>query len=150
MTKTDREQREYKSLFTDERYARKAWKDFIGRSLEGVGKPLPAQIDPKTGEQTFNSLLDQQAYNNVKARLEADGQDREPMQAEIIVECNVLRSRFNDVTFNTILDRTAGKVKDEISITPNEFESLSDEELALLAKYREEQAMSNDTEEKKD
>jgi len=147
MTKAEREQHEYKSLFTDERYAKKAWKDFIGRSLEGAGKPLPMQIDPKTGEPTFNSLLDQQAYENVKARLLADGQDREPMQAEIIVECNVLRSRFNDVTFNTILERTAGKVKDEISVTKNEFESLSDEELELLAAHRASQEKETTEEE---
>ena len=138
MTKTEREEREYRSLFKDERFAKKAWKEFIGDSLQGTGKQLPMQIDPKTGEPTFTSLLDQTAYLSVKDRLRERGIDREPMQAELIVECNVLRARFNDTTFNTILERTAGKVKEEISVQQNEFESLTDEELELLAKYREE------------
>ena len=136
MTKSEREVREYRSLFSDERYAKKAWREFIGSSLQSDARPMQPQVDPKTGELTFNSLLDQTAYFNVKARLEADGLSREPMQAELIVECNILRARYNDTTFNTILERTAGKVKDEITVTQNEFESLSDEELEILAAHR--------------
>ena len=34
MTKGEREEREYKSLFADEKYAKKAWKEFIGTSLQ--------------------------------------------------------------------------------------------------------------------
>ena len=137
MKKTEREQREYKSLFSDERYAKKAWKEIIGASLESPGKVLPATYDPKTGEPTFQSQLDKQAYTNVKSRLEAQGLDREPQQAELIVECNILRSRFNDTTFNTILERTAGKVKEELSVNKSAFEDLTDEELEVLQKFRE-------------
>jgi len=69
--------------------------------------------------------------------------DREPQQAELIVESNILRARFNDTTFNTLLDRTAGKVKDEISVSTGQFEDMSDEELAVLAEYREKQRAIN-------
>lgn len=140
MTKSEREVREYKSLFADERYAKKAWKDIMGYSLEGPGAKLPVTIDPKTGDISFQSQLDAMAYDNVKARLEAQGLDREPMQAELIVESNILRARFNDTTLNVILDRTAGKVKDEITVNSNQFESLTDEELEVLAAFREKQA----------
>ena len=137
MTKAERELHEYKSLFTDERYAKKAWKEIIGASLESPGKALPTTIDPKSGEPTFQSQLDMQAYTNVKDRLKAQGLDREPQQAELIVECNILRSRFNDTTFNTILERTAGKVKEELSVNKSAFEDLTDEELEVLQKFRE-------------
>lgn len=143
MTKAEREEREYKSLFTDERFAKKAWKEFMGESLAGDAQPLPVTVDPKTGEQTFQSQLDQMAYNNVKKRLKADGKDREPMQAEIIVECNILKSRFSDTAFNTIMDRTAGKVKDEINLSSNPFEDLTDDELAALAEYRKKKSEDN-------
>lgn len=136
MTKSEREVREYISVYADERYAKKAWKQLIGSALEGPGKALPVSYDPKTGEPTFQSQLDQMAYSNVKARLKAEGKDREPMQAELIVESQILRARFTDTTFNTILDRTAGKVKDEIAVNKSAFEDLTDEELALLAEHR--------------
>ena len=137
MTKEEREEHEHKSLFADERYAKKAWRGFISKSLEGEAKALPASYDPKTGEQTFQSQVDQMAYDNVKARLKKEGLTREPMQAELIVENNILRARFTDTTFNTLLDRTAGKVKEEINVSKSQFEELSDEELELLAKFRD-------------
>lgn len=135
MTKEEREKREYNSLFKDERYAKKAWREFIGTSLQGPAKPLPETYD-KDGQPTFQSQLDQMAYQNVKARLKEQGLSREPMQAEIIVESNVLRARFSDTTFGTILDRTAGKVKEEVSVTSSPFEELTDDELEALAAYR--------------
>ena len=136
MTKAEREKREYQSLFSDERYAKNAWKSIFGKSLESSGKALPTTYDPKTGEPTFQSLLDQEAYKNVKKRLEAEGLDREPMQAELIVECGILRSRFDNQMFNTVLERTAGKVKDEITVNKSPYEELTDEELELLAAAR--------------
>ena len=137
MTKRERELREYKSLFCDERYAQKAWRSIIGHSLEGDAKPLPPTIDPKTGELTFQSALDQMAYSNVEARLKEQGLDRKPMQAELIIECNILRARFDNSTFNTVLERTAGKVKDELIVNKSAFEDLTDEQLEALAALEE-------------
>lgn len=136
MTKTEREEREYQSLFADERYAKNAWKSIFNKSLQGSAKALPQVLDPKTGEPVFQSLLDQEAYNNVKQRLKAEGVDREPMQAELIVECGILRSRFDNGMFNTVLERTAGKVKDEITVNKSPYEDLTDEELEMLAAAR--------------
>ena len=136
MTKAEREEREYKSLFNDERYAKKAWREIIGKSLESPAKSLSSVIDIKTGEETLQSKIDQMAYANVKSRLLAEGKDREPMQAELIVECNIIKARFTDSTFNIILDRTAGKVKEEVSVSSSPFEDLSDDELQALLAYR--------------
>ena len=147
MNKVEREEREYHSLFSDERYAKKAWKEFFGQSLSSSGKSLPATIDPKTGELTFNSLLDQEAYLNVKKRLKEEGKDREPMQAELIVECSILRARFDNNLLNTVLERTAGKVKDEITVNKSPYEDLTDEELELLAAHRALQQTDTDKKE---
>lgn len=147
MDKVEREKREYHSLFADERYAKKAWKEFFGQALAYKGKALPTILDPKTGEPTFQSLLDLEAYNNVKARLMEQGIDREPMQAELIVECSVIRSRFDNNLFNTLLDRTAGKVKDEIMVNKSPYEDLTDEELELLAETRAKKAEQENKEE---
>lgn len=136
MDKKNREALEFKSLFGDQRYAKKAWRDFIAESLTGDAAKLPERID-KDGQQTLDSMIDEMAYNNVKARLRAEGKDREPMQAEVIVECNVIRARFNDTPFNTLLDRTAGKVKEEITINDNPYEDLTDEELEMLKAARD-------------
>jgi hypothetical protein len=83
------------------------------------------------------------AYLNVKARLAESGLSREPMQAELIVESNILRARFSDATFNVLLDRTAGKVKEELTVNKSPFEELSDEELAILQEHRDKQKSNN-------
>lgn len=143
MTKEEREIREYKSLYSDERYAKSAWKQLMDYSLQSPGKKLPVTYD-KEGNTTFQSELDRMAYENVKARLIEQGKEREPQQAELIVESNILRARFNDTTFNMLLDRTAGKVKDEITVNSSPFEELTDEELEALTAFRK----SKETEDK--
>lgn len=136
MTDKEREEREFISLFSDQRYAKKAWRELIGNALQGQARPLPEVVD-KEGQPTLQSNIDRMAYDNVKARLLAEGKAREPMQAELIVECNILRARGTDAAWGTILDRTAGKVKEEITLSNNPFEDLSDDELEALRQYRE-------------
>jgi hypothetical protein len=138
MTKAERELSEYKSLYTDKRYAEKAFKSIINDSLQASAGPLPIMYD-KNGNELPQSTLDRQAYQNVKQRLLAQGLEREPQQAEMMIENAILRSRFDNSTFNTMLERTMGKVKDEIVVSANEYETMTDEELELLAKHREEQ-----------
>ena len=138
MTKAERELNEYKSLYTDKRYAEKAFKSIINDSLQASAGPLPVMYD-KNGNELPQSTLDRQAYQNVKQRLLAQGLEREPQQAEMMIENAILRSRFDNSTFNTMLERTMGKVKDEIVVSANEYETMTDEELELLAKHREEQ-----------
>src|SRR5690606_2878357 len=111
MTKEEREKREYESLFTDERYAKKAWKKFIGESLQSAAAVLPDFVGPN-GATSPQSAIYNTAYDNVKARLEKHGLTREPSKAEVLVEANVIRAAFDTSVFNTILDRTAGKVKE--------------------------------------
>lgn len=141
VTKEEREKMEYQSLFTDERYAKKAWKKLIGTSLESDAAVLPHFVDNK-GEISPQSQIYNTAYQNVKDRLQAAGLSRSPMKAEVLVEANVIRAAFDTSTFNILLDRTAGKVKEEISIGVGAFEELTDEELQVLADHRQKQLES--------
>jgi hypothetical protein len=140
MTKAERELCEYKSTFTDKRYAEKAFKSIINASLQSDAGPLPTMYD-KQGNELPQSTLDRQAYENVKQRLLAQGIDREPQQAEMMIENAILRARFDNSTFNTMLERTMGKVKDELVVSANEYETMTDEELELLAAHREQQKL---------
>lgn len=135
MTKAEREEREYKSLFTDERYAKKAWRAFFGRALESDAAVLP-EILGANGEVSPQSIIYNTAYQNVRTRLEADGLTRKPMKAEILVEASIIRAAFDNSTLNTVLDRTAGKVKEEITIGTGQYEEMSDEELEVIALHR--------------
>ena len=140
MTKAERELCEYKSTFTDKRYAEKAFKSIINASLQASAGPLPTMYD-KQGNELPQSTLDKQAYQNVKQRLLAQCLDREPQQAEMMIENAILRARFDNSTFNTMLERTVGKVKDELVVSANEYETMTDEELELLAAHREQQKL---------
>lgn len=146
MNKSEREIREYKSLFTDERYAKKAWKQFIDRSLQSDAAILPTFVDAG-GNTTPQSAIYEQAYKAVARRLLDEGLDREPMKAEVLIEASVIRAAFDNNTLNLILDRTAGKVKEEISIGVGQYEELSDTELKLLAEHRAKQLSKPDDDE---
>lgn len=144
MTKEEREQREYKSLFTDERYAKKAWKEIMGKALNADACKLPPIEDGK-GNQTAQSIIYNEAYKNIKARLEAQGFTREPTQAELIVEANLIRAAMDNGVFNTILDRTAGKVKEELNLSTSAYADLTDEQLEVLAAYEESKKARGET-----
>lgn len=136
MTKAEREEREYKSLFSDSRYAKTAWRNIMAKSLQSDAAILPEMYD-KAGNETMESQIYRIAYSNVQDRLRQANMDRLPMKAEVIVESNLIRAAFDTSSFNLILDRTAGKVREEISIGVGQFEDLTDEELEVLALHRE-------------
>ncbi len=140
MTKVQREETEYKSLFTDERYAKKAWKQFISKSLQSDAVDLPNFTDAH-GNVTPQSEIYRAAIISVEKRLKEEGLSRAPMKAEILIEASVLRAAFDTSILNVLLDRTAGKVKEEISIGVGQYEELTDDELQLLASHRAKQLL---------
>jgi len=143
MDKDEREQREFKSLFGDERYAKKAWRKLISESLE-TDAATPPDIYDKAGNESLETQIYKKAYALVSERLTAEGKSRLPMKAEIIVESNLIRAAFDTSTFNLILDRTAGKVKEEINIGKGQFEDLTDDELMVLAEHRNREKAGGD------
>lgn len=141
MTKKEREEREYDNLYkyNDMKAAKKAFSELLHTSLNAPAKKLPQRLD-KDGNPTLESMIDTLARETVQERLKEQGLEREPKEAEVAMQSAVIRARFNDSTLNIILDRTAGKVKEEISVSSNPYEELSYEELELLVKHREEKA----------
>lgn len=135
MDKPTREEKEYKSLYTDERYAKQAFKKLLDKSLQSDAAVLPEFMDAG-GNTTPQSAIYKTAYNAVQARLVKEGLSRKPMKAEVLIEASVIRAAFDNSTLNLILDRTAGKVKEEITIGVGQFEDLTDEELTLIAEKR--------------
>ena len=101
-------------------------------------------LGQKTDNPTLDCDIDLMAYENVKNRMRAEGKTREPMQAELLIENNVLRARFADGALTTILDRTAGKVKEESSLSDNPYEDLTEEELLMLKRHRDAQKAKKD------
>ncbi len=146
MNKAEREEREYKSLFSDERYAKKAWRMFIGKSLESDAANLAVFTDAN-GRVTPQSEIYQEAYIAVQKRLEKEGFSRKPMKAEVLIEAAVIRAAFDTSTLNVVLERTAGKVKEEVTIGSGPYEDLTDEELALLTAHRAKQLPKPDGDE---
>ena len=142
MNKIEREEREFKSLYTDERYAKKAWKELIGASLQSTAANLTDVVDAR-GNVSIQSVIYREALHNVKQRLVEQGLSREPMKAEVLVEANVIRGAFDNNVFNILLDRTAGKVKEEVSITAGAFEELSDEQLEILAEHEKQKKLES-------
>ena len=135
MTKSEREEREYKNLFCDEKHAKKAWRDIIGTALESNADKLPPLFD-KNENLTRESMIEELAYKMVEDRLKEEGKSRKPMNAELIVASAIVRARYQDTTLNTLLDRTAGKVKEELSVDTSPYDDLTTEELELLVEYR--------------
>lgn len=147
MNQSEREEREYKSLFEDERYAKKAWRKFIATSLESDAAILNDFYD-HNGNITPQSEIYRKAYWAVEQRLRDQNIQRKPMKAEVLIEAAVIRASFDNSALNTIFDRTAGKVKEELTIGVGQYESLTDEELQLLAAHRATQIEAPKDEEK--
>lgn len=134
MNKNEREELEYKSLYSDERYAKRAFRQLIGKALESDAVTLPIFTDSQ-GNITPQSEIYKQAYTSVEDRLKKAGLSRKPMKAELMIEASVIRAAFDTNVLNVILDRTAGKVKEEISIGMGAYEELTDEQLEVLAQH---------------
>jgi len=141
--KTEREIKEYHNLFCDPKYARKAWQQLIGQSLTSEAAALPMIVD-KDGNETLNGMINSVALHKVQERLTKQGLSRKPMEAEVMIECNIIKARFIDATFVNIRDTGGAKPVDESKLEhsiSNEYSGLTDEELAKLKEFRKEQLL---------
>ena len=147
--KTEREIKEYHNLFCDPKYARKAWQQLIGQSLTSEAAALPMIVD-KDGNETLNGMINSVALHKVQERLTKQGLSRKPMEAEVMIECNIIKARFTDATFVNIRDTGGAKPVDESKLEhsiSNEYSGLTDEELAKLKEFRKEQLLKKIREE---
>ena len=142
--KQDRENKELQNCIKDPRYARQFWRS-VGTAI--ANRPAvrtPTTLD-KDGNETLQSIIENYSYNKLKQDIERMTHDKntEPTEIEMIMQCQMVRARYDTAAATFIRDTMGAKPVDESKVAAtvsNPYEDLSDEELELLAKHREEQA----------
>lgn len=143
-----RKELETKNLFADPKYCRQAWKS-VGQAIlqNPCTRPIP-QYD-KDGNDTFAYTLERYSYDKLAQDIRELGkEEREPTELEMIMQCQIAKARFDTSAATFVRDTLGAKPVDESKVDAtvnNPYESLSDEELELLAKHREEQEKNNDS-----
>lgn len=131
-----REENEVKSLFKDARFAREAWRSLGTAVLSLPPCKVPEQYD-KNGDKTFETLAGEYSYAQLAADCKRAG--REPTMLEYILRCQAVNACFNTSAFVALRDTVGAKPIDESkteATVVNQYETLSDEELELLAQHR--------------
>lgn len=138
--KRTREQKELENLFADPKYCRQAWKA-VGQAIlmSPAVKPIPTT--DKDGNETFNYTLEKYTYNALKRDIDELGKEnREPTELEMILSCQAVKARYDTSAAVFIRDTLGAKPVDETKLDAqvnNPYESLTDEELAIIAAHRE-------------
>jgi hypothetical protein len=137
LTRTEKEMR---SLFEDKKFARQAWKSLGNALLQRPAAPPITDFD-KDDNETFNSKIQNYTYTQLSKDLKLMNSDRtEPSEIEMILACQMIKARTDTAAATFIRDTLGAKPVDESKMdmqVNNPYESLSDEELELLAKHRE-------------
>ena len=142
--KTERERKEMLTLFANPKTAREAWRNVGAAILQNPAKMRPVTLD-KNGDPDVNSLIEAYSYNKLKKDIDtlAD-KDREPTELEMIIMCQAVKARTDTQAATFIRDIMGAKPVDEskidASVSANQYEQLSDEELELLAAHRAQKA----------
>lgn len=142
--KQTREFKEMQNLFSDPKFTRQAWRS-VGQAIamQPASKPIPT-LD-RDGNETYNSLVESYSYNKLAADIrELEKSNREPTELEMILHCQMIKARTDTSAATFIRDTLGAKPIDESKVDAqlsNPYESLSDEELELIAKERERKAI---------
>ena len=137
--KNDRETKEMQNLFADPKFARKAWRS-VGQAILQNPATKPVQTYDKDGNPTLSSEIESYSYAKLKkdiANLAKEG--REPTELEMIMQCQIVKARYDTSAAVFVRDTLGAKPIDESKVDAqisNPYESLSDEELEALAAMR--------------
>ena len=146
-----RNEKEMRNLFADPKFARKAWRSIGEMLMNRPAVRIPIIVD-KDGNQTFASQIEEYSYNKLSKDLETIASDRkEPTELEMIMQCQLIRARFDTTAATFVRDTLGAKPVDESKMDMqfnNPYEQLSDEELELLEKHRATQQLTSTTEQK--
>lgn len=141
--KTEREQKEMENLFKDPKFARKAWQH-VGIAIANSPASKPFVTHDKEGNPTLQSDIESYSYNQLHKDLESLGKERrEPTELEMIMKCQMIRARYDTSAAVFVRDTLGAKPVDETKLDAkmtNPYESLTDEELEMLATMREKKA----------
>lgn len=137
--KNDRESKEMQNLFADPKFARKAWRS-VGQAILQNPAKKPIQILDKDGNPTLSSEIESYSYTKLKNDIaNLAKEEREPTELEMIMQCQIVKARFDTSAATFVRDTLGAKPVDESKIdaqVSNPYESLSDEELEALAAMR--------------
>ena len=137
--KRTRERKELENLFADPKYSRQAWKA-VGQAIlaSPAIKPIPSH--DKDGNESFNYTLEKYTYQALKRDINELGkEERQPTELEMILSCQMVKARYDTSAAIFIRDTLGAKPVDETKLDAqvnNPYESLTDEELAILAAHR--------------
>lgn len=141
---TNRTEKEMKSLFSDPKFQRQAWKNVGMAILQNPARRAPQQLD-KNGDETLQSAIERYSYGKLADDIKKLGeQDREPTELEMILQCQIMRARFDTSAAIFVRDTLGAKPIDETKVDAsvhNPYEQLSDEELELIAERRRQAAL---------
>lgn len=138
--------KEYKSLFENPKTARKMWRN-VGLAVAMRPASKPVEVLNKDGVETFESAVQSYTYRSLKNDVDhLMFGDAGPTEMEMIMACQAVMARTSPAAFTAFLDRTGGKPVDETKLdaqVTNPYESLTDEELELIAELRRKKAEQN-------
>ena len=131
--------KEMQSLFADPKYYRQAWKAVGNAILQNPATRAPEQYD-KDGNPTLQSEIERYCWDKLSRDLQTLGEEgRAPTELEMILACQTMRARFDTQAAIFVRDTLGAKPVDETKLdaqVSNPYESLSDEELELIAERR--------------
>lgn len=137
--KNDRETKEMQNLFADPKFARKAWQS-VGRAILQNPATKPIDARDKDGNPTLSSEIEMYSYSKLKHDIDTLGSEkREPTELEMIMQCQIVKARYDTGAATFVRDTLGAKPVDESKVDANisnPYESLSDEELEALAAMR--------------
>lgn len=140
LNKKERESNEARNLFSDPKFARKAWRA-VGIALLNNPAVVPIVTVDKDGNYTYDSNVQQYAYDALKQDVDdMTRKNRCPTELEMILACQVLRARNDTSAAVFVRDTLGAKPVDESKIdqtVTSIYETMSDDELSLLSEHRE-------------
>ena len=139
-----RELKETMNVFSDPKTQREAWRSLGVKLLNNPATKAPEQLD-KDGNPTLASSIEQYTYRQLVNDIKRSEQpDREPTEIEMILACQMVKARFDTQAAIFVRDTLGAKPVDEskmdATLSANQYEQLSDEELELLAAHRAQKA----------
>lgn len=134
-----REYKEMQNLFSDPKFSRQAWKA-LGQAIAMQPAVHPIVQYDKDGNETPNSKIESYSYNKLSEDIKKLGKEnREPTELEMILHCQIVKARTDTSAAIFVRDTLGAKPVDESKVDAqinNPYESLTDEELEMLAQHR--------------
>jgi hypothetical protein len=141
--KSERTEKEMQNLFKDPKFSRQAWKA-VGAAI--LASPCDRTVGSydKDGNIDLAGSIEQYSYASLKRDIDTlaeanAGKKREPTELEMILQCQIVKARFDTSAAIFVRDTLGAKPIDETKLDAqinNPYEELSDDELEALAAMR--------------